>query len=106
MSKEPKQQGQNNQPSNQQGQNIKVYMPPDLEYRYKDVFAVFVGMGDVVIELGNHHRSPPGNVSVSDRIVLSVPNTYKLIQMLQNSIKSAEEQVKKQLKAQGLNPAQ
>ncbi|MBF0239489.1 MAG: DUF3467 domain-containing protein [SAR324 cluster bacterium] len=76
---------------------VQIHVSPELEYRYKDVFNVFVGMGDVIVEFGNHHRSMPGRVTISDRIVLSVPNAYKLVQNLHNTLKSAEEQLKKQL---------
>ncbi|MBF0352576.1 MAG: hypothetical protein HQM11_16205 [SAR324 cluster bacterium] len=84
---------------------VQIYLPPDMEYRYKDVFRIFVGVGDVVIEFGNQNRFVPDRVSISDRIVMSVPNAYKFINQLQHTLRVAEEQIKRHLKTQGHNPS-
>ncbi|NRB81338.1 MAG: hypothetical protein HRU38_22180, partial [Saccharospirillaceae bacterium] len=50
-------------------QKLNMHVSPDLDYSYRDVANIYVGNGDVTLEFGNHHRSMPGNVSISDRIV-------------------------------------
>lgn len=70
--------------------NIQVHISPDLEYSYRDVYNIFVGPGEVVIEFGNRHRSAPNHVTISNRIVLSVANTYGFSQNLQQALKEAQ----------------
>ena len=81
-------------PQQEKPMEIKVHVPPDLEYCYRDVFNVFVGPGEVVIELGNRHRSMPDHISISNRIVFSLPNAHNLAQSLNNALKQAGEQMK------------
>jgi hypothetical protein len=76
-------------------QEIKVHVPQDLNYSYKDVVNIFVGMGDVVFEFGNHHRSMPGHISITDRIVMSIGNAYDLQNRLQSALAEAQKQIQK-----------
>ncbi len=90
---ENKQQQENNE-------NVQVHVAPDLDYLYRDVFNIFVGAGDVVIEFGNVHRSIPNHASISNRIVLSVANAYNLQQTLQQALQSAQIKVQQALNEQ------
>jgi hypothetical protein len=90
---------QNTNESNQQPR-IKFNVSPELEYVYRDVFNVYVGAGDVVIEFGNLHRAMPGHATISNRIVLSVANSYNLHQTLQQALQAAQMQVQKNLHEQ------
>jgi hypothetical protein len=69
---------------------IKFHVSPDLDYVYRDVFNVYAGTGDVVIEFGNQHRSMPENVTVSNRIVMSVSNAYRLVKTMESALKDAQ----------------
>jgi hypothetical protein len=84
----------------QDQENIKVHVSPDLDYAYRDVANIFVGAGEVVFEFGNMHRSMPGHATISNRIVLSVASAYDLQQRLQQALTEAQEQMQKRLKAQ------
>ncbi len=77
---------------------MKIYVSPELEYTYRDIFNIFVGVGDVVIEFGNRHRSFPDHVSISNRIVLSVSNAFNLQQSLQKALQDAQELIQQQLR--------
>nr|WP_321465992.1 hypothetical protein [uncultured Desulfobulbus sp.] len=79
---------------------IQFHLPTDLEYVYRDVFNVYAGRGDVVIEMGNLHRSMPGHATISNRIVVSVSNAYVLVQTLQQALQGAQEQLQQQLQQQ------
>ncbi|HKJ88424.1 MAG TPA: hypothetical protein VKA48_07935 [Gammaproteobacteria bacterium] len=81
-------------------EGVQIHVPPDLDYVYRDAFKVFVGQGDVVLEFANHHRSSPGQVTIGDRIVLSIPNAYHLQQKLQQALQEAQVQLQKELDAQ------
>ncbi|MCP3941788.1 MAG: hypothetical protein GY710_09945 [Desulfobacteraceae bacterium] len=70
--------------------DIKYHVPPDLEYVYRDIFNIYAGTGDVVIEFGNHHRSMPEHAGISNRIVVSVGNAYLLMQTLQQALQGAQ----------------
>lgn len=81
-------------------QNFQVHVSPDLEYCYRDLANIFVGTGDVVFEFGNLHRAMPGNITIGNRIVLTMANAYdfhqKLGQVLQEAQKQMQEQIKQQ----------
>ena len=47
-------------PENESQPTVQFNVSPELEYVYRDVFNVYVGVGDVVIEFGNFHRAMPG----------------------------------------------
>jgi hypothetical protein len=70
--------------------DVQFHVSPDLEYVYRDVFNVFVGAGEVVIEFGNLHRAMPNHATISNRIVMSVGNAYTLIQTLQQALQQAQ----------------
>ena len=80
-----------------EGRNIKVHVPPDLDYSYRDIANVFVGAGDVVFEFGNFHRSMPGNATISNRIVLSVANAYELHERLGAALAEARQKLQQNL---------
>lgn len=85
---------------NNEQQNIQVHVSPDLDYSYRDVANIFVGPGDVVFEFGNMHRSMPGNVTISNRIVLSMANAIDLQQKLGQVLQEAQKQMQEQFKQQ------
>ena len=85
---------------NTQVPDIQFHVPPELEYVYRDVFNVYAGVGDVVIEFGNHHRAMPGHASISNRIVMSVGNAYVLIQTLQQALQKAQAAIQHNLSKQ------
>lgn len=87
-----KKEGQKNQ--------IQLHVASDLEYCYRDLFNVYIGNEEVVVEFGNRHRSSPERGSVMNRIVLSVPSAFRLHQALGQGLKSAQEQIKKQQEEQ------
>ena len=91
---------QQNSPENNQQPEIQFHVSPELEYAYRDVFNVYVGAGDVVIEFGNLHRAMPGHATISNRIVLSVANAYNLHQTLQQALQAAQMQIQKNLQEQ------
>jgi hypothetical protein len=79
---------------------IQFHVSPDLEYIYRDVFNVYVGAGDVLIEFGNQHRSMPEHATISNRIVMTVANAYALIQTLQKAMQDAQIKLHEQLQMQ------
>ncbi len=89
-----------NKNENDQQPEIQFHVSPELDYIYRDVFNVYVGAGDVVIEFGNLHRAMPGHATISNRIVLSVANAYNLHQTLQQALQAAQMQVQKNLQEQ------
>ena len=84
----------------QNQQNFQVHVSPDLDYSYRDVANIFVGAGDVVFEFGNLHRSMPGNITIGNRIVLSMANAYDLQQKLGQVLQEAQKQMQEQIKQQ------
>lgn len=86
--------------STENTESVQVHVPPDLEYVYRDIFNVFVGTGDVVIEFGNLHRSTPEHATLSNRIVLSVPNAYNLVQTMQKALQDAQVKLQHSMQAQ------
>ncbi len=89
--------GQDNQDKKK---NVQFHVSPELEYVYRDVFNVYVGSGDVVIEFGNQHRSMPEHVTIGNRIVISVANSYTLVQALQQALQDAQKKLHQQLQDQ------
>jgi len=81
----------------QEQQQIKVHVSPDLDYSYRDVTNIFVGTSEVVFEFGNHHRSMPDHVSISNRIVLSISSAVDLQQKLQQALLQAQQQMQSNL---------
>ena len=70
---------------------MSVTASEDLEYCYRDVFKAFVGEGEVLLEFANVNRSDPSQITIRNRIALSIPNTVRLIQHLQNELKKGKE---------------
>lgn len=76
---------------------VQFHLAPDLEYVYRDIFNVYAGTGDVVLELGNLHRSMPGHATIANRIVVSVSNAYVLVQTLQQALQGAQQQLQQKM---------
>ena len=87
-----------NESTKREKQNFQVHVSPDLDYSYRDVTNIFVGAGDVVFEFGNLHRSMPGNITIGNRIVLSMANAYDLPQKLGQVLQEAQKQLQEQFK--------
>ena len=80
--------------------NIQVHVSPDLDYNYRDVANIFVGAGEVTFEFGNLHRSMPGHVTISNRIVLTLANAMDLHQKLGQVLQEAQKQMQEQFRKQ------
>ena len=76
--------------NDEQTGSVRFHVPPELEYVYRDIFNVYAGTGDVIIEFGNHHRSMPEHASISNRIVMTTANAYVLMQTLQEALQKAQ----------------
>ena len=76
---------------------VRVHVSQDLDYSFRDIVNVFVGAGEVVFEFGNHHRSMPGHVTISDRIVMTIGNAFDLQNRLQSALLEAQKQIQKNL---------
>ena len=95
---------QNIKSTEQEEQGVQVHISPDLDYAYRDVANIFVGAGDVLFEFGNYHRSMPGHVTISNRVVMSVAAAYELQARLQQVLMEAQNQVQENLKHQKTEP--
>ena len=84
----------------EQKNQIQLHVASDLDYCYRDLFNVFIGNEEVVVEFGNRHRSNPERGCMMNRIVLSVPAAFRLHQVLGQGLKKAQEQIKKQQEEQ------
>jgi hypothetical protein len=82
-----------------QQQQLQVQVGRDVDYEYRDFFSLFVGAEDVVVEFGNRHRSQTNRATVGNRIVLSVPNAYRLQQALGRSLEEARRRFQEQRQA-------
>ena len=78
-------------------QKVSVHVSPDLDYSYRDVANIYIGVGDVLLEFGNLHRAMPGNATISDRIVLSMHTAIELQQQLQKLIAEAQQKLQLQM---------
>ena len=65
---------------------VRLDIPADLEYLYRDFFTVYAGPDDVVLEFGNLHRSQPNTVKIGNRIVLTPANALRLRELLDRTI--------------------
>ncbi len=81
-------------------QSFQIHVAPDLDYSYRDVANIYVGAGDVVLEFGNLHRSMPGNITIGNRIVLTMANAIDLQQKLGEVIQEAQRQMQEQFRQQ------
>ena len=93
----------NEENNNENEQQFQVHVSPELDYCYRDVANIFVGAGDVVFEFGNVHRSMPGNITIGNRIVLSMANAIDLQQKLGQVLQEAQKQIQEQFKQQQQN---
>ncbi len=78
-------------------QELKISLPEDLPYEFFDLFNVFVGPEEVVLEFGNIHRNRPGEASLRRRAVLSVSNAFKLAQSLQQTLTAMQEKLREEM---------
>ena len=81
-------------------QNFQVHVSPELDYCYRDLANVFVGAGDVVFEFGNLHRSMPGNITIGNRIVLTMASAIDFQQKLGQVLQEAQKQIQEQFRQQ------
>jgi len=72
------------------GKPIKLSAKPDLDYHYRDLFNLYIGQEEVIIELGNRHRALPDQGMILDRIVLSPTSAARLQQALAEGLRSRE----------------
>ena len=89
-----------NQSEGDKKPNLQFHVSPDLDYVYRDVFNVFVGTGEVLIEFGNIHRAMPNDATISNRIVITAANAYALVQALQQALQEAQKQLQQNLRGQ------
>lgn len=75
---------------------LEVHYSDGLDYCYRDVFKAFVGEGEVLLEFANINRSKPEEVTISNRIVISLPNAIRLVGHLQEELRKAKERFEKQ----------
>ncbi|MDD4731182.1 MAG: hypothetical protein PHX58_04515 [Desulfovibrio sp.] len=87
------------------GGALRVQADPDLEYLYYDIFNVYVGAEEVVLELGNRHRSDPESAVVHQRVVLSPGTARKLANTLGKGLQAMEEKIRSALNEAGKYPA-
>lgn len=67
-----------------------------LDYHYRDASQVFVGQGEVLIEFANVNRAQLEEVTIVDRIVLSLPSAVRLANQLQVELNRAKEKFDEQ----------
>ena len=85
---------------NHSEQNYQVHVSPDLDYNYRDIANIYVGAGDVIFEFGNIHRAMPGNITIGNRIVLTMANAVELHQKLGEVLQEAQKQLQEQFRQQ------
>lgn len=81
-------------------QKIQVDFAEGVDYKYRDVLNIFVGRGDVVLELGNIHRSVPNQATISDRVVISMASAYDFHARLGQALKEAQERLQQEMRQQ------
>ncbi|MEF2144299.1 MAG: DUF3467 domain-containing protein [Desulfovibrionaceae bacterium] len=80
---------------------LRLSCDPDLEYLYYDVFNVFVGPEEVVLEFGNRHRADPETGTIHQRVVLSPGTARQLVQTLGQGVRTMEERVREAFSGAG-----
>lgn len=78
-------------------QRIQVTFADNLDYKYRDILNIFVGRGDVVLELGNLHRSVPNQATIGDRIVISLNNAYDFHHRLGQALQEAQDRLQQEM---------
>ena len=76
---------------------LQTQVATDLEYCFRDIFTVYAGPEEVVLEFGNLHRSVPNQARIANRIVLPVSKAVALRDALHQTI---TEMAKRQKEAQ------
>lgn len=84
---------------NQEQQQLQLHIAPDLDYKYRDIFNTFIGPEEVVVEFGNRHRSVQNAATISDRVVLSVANAFRLEQALAQGLAEYRRRIESQQQA-------
>jgi len=83
---------------NKQQDGLEVYIHPDADFVFREVFGVYVGAGEVVIEFGNYQRIDSRKVVISDRIVMTINNAYKLMRYMEDALQQAQAKMQELLK--------
>lgn len=90
-----------NQNANRQEGNavrkISVDYAEGVDYKYRDILNVFVGRGDVILEMGNLHRSVPNQATIGDRVAISLTTAYDFHARLGQALKEAQEVLQKEM---------
>ncbi len=73
-------------------ERIKVEIAPDVEYVYRDMVNISAKPDALLLEFGNEHLIPPGTITISNRIILSPRNAYRLYQTLGQTLQALERQ--------------
>jgi hypothetical protein len=81
----------------QSQQSMLIHVPEDLEYVYRDLFNIYVGMEEVVIEFGNRRRDREAEGSMANRIVLSINGAFNLQQALNQALTEMSEQLQQSM---------
>ncbi|ACS79740.1 hypothetical protein [Maridesulfovibrio salexigens] len=74
--------------------DLKVVIPNDLDYKFRDFFNVNASATEVVIEMGNVHRSVKNEAVLRDRVVFSVPGAIQLKDALNSALAEVERQIR------------
>lgn len=85
---------------------MKIRFTPELGYDYRDLFNIYASPEEVIIEFGNRHRVASDEATIFNRIVLSPPAAFKLQQSLLQTLKTMDEQVRKQMAQAGVPTGQ
>ncbi len=85
----------------QSQQQMQMYIPPDLDYQYRDLFNLIAGPEEVVLEFGNRHKSLQGRATIANRIVLSPQNAIRLHQTLGNAMQRLQQEMRERQQGQG-----
>ncbi len=78
-------------------QKVTVNYADNCDYKYRDVLNIFVGRGDVILELGNIHRSVVGQATISDRVAVSMATAFDFHARLGQALKEAQEALQKEI---------
>ena len=77
-----------------------VHAGEDVDYVYRDAFNLYVGAEEVVIEFGNRDRKKPNEMTVKDRVVISVSNAAKLSSALRDTLANMQQVMRQKLEEQ------
>lgn len=86
------------------GGELRLHVPPDLDYVYRDMFSIFVSPEEVILEFGNRHRAIQNQATIKNRIVLSVPNAFRLQQGLGQALKNLQDRIAAEQHRTGTEP--